>query len=286
MRRFLIKTFKVVGYILVGLLVTILILINIFFKPKTDDDIRKIFSEGNITLQLKTRKFKDVNFRVILTRKELDTTLPNLVFIHGSPGSAMDFKRYLLDKDLNTKANLIAFDRVGYGKWNVGDIRKISFEVAMLNSLTSEMDISNTILVGYSYGAPVALASKKEYKKIVLCAPAVYSEVEPMFWMLNFYKWKVTRWLMPNLLKAASKEKLQHQNDLREFEQSWGDNASDIYVIHGDKDWIVPYENSLFIQNQFPKERFELITLKEAGHELIWSRFDEIKRELLKVIEE
>ncbi len=286
MRRFLIKTFKVVGYILVGLLVTILILINIFFKPKTDDDIRKIFSEGNITLQLKTLKFKDVNFRVILTRKELDTTLPNLVFIHGSPGSAMDFKRYLLDKDLNTKANLIAFDRVGYGKWNVGDIRKISFEVAMLNSLTSEMDISNTILVGYSYGAPVALASKKEYKKIVLCAPAVYSEVEPMFWMLNFYKWKVTRWLMPNLLKAASKEKLQHQNDLREFEQSWGDNASDIYVIHGDKDWIVPYENSLFIQNQFPKERFELITLKEAGHELIWSRFDEIKRELLKVIEE
>lgn len=286
MRRFLIKTFKIVGYILVGLLVTILILINVFFKPKTDDDIRKIFSEGNITLQLKTRKFKDVNFRVISTRKELDTTLPNLVFIHGSPGSAMDFERYLLDKDLNLKANLISFDRVGYGESNIGDIRKISFEVAMLNSLISEMDISNTILVGYSYGGPVALASKKEYKKIVLCAPAVYSEVEPMFWMLNFYKWKATRWLMPNLLKAASKEKLQHRENLRELEQNWGDNASDIYVIHGDKDWIVPYENSLFIQNQFPKERFELITLKEAGHELIWSRFDEVKRELLKVINE
>ena len=286
MRHFLVKTFKIVCFILLVLLIALLILIHIFFKPKTDDDIRKIFSEVNITLQLKTRKFKDVNFRVISTRKELDTTLPNLVFIHGSPGSAMDFKRYLLDEDLNLNANLIAFDRIGYGLSNIDDIRSISFETALLNSLTSELNISKTILVGYSYGAPVALASKKEYKKIVLCAPAVYSEVEPMFWMLNFYKWKVTRWLMPNLLKAASKEKLQHKDDLREFEQSWGDIASDIYVIHGDKDWIVPYENSLFIQDQFPKERFELITLKEAGHELIWSRFDEIKRELLKVIKE
>jgi len=286
MRRFLKKAAKVIGAIFFGLVVVFLILIHIFFKPKSDDDIRKIFAESNVDVQIDYENFKDKSFRVISTREELDTTLPNLVFVHGSPGSAMDFKQYLLDRDLNAIANLIAFDRVGYNPQSVGDIQSISFEMELLNSLTSKLDPKKTILVGYSYGGPVALASNKNYKKIVLCAPAVYSEVEPMFWFLNFYRWKATRWLMPDLLKAATKEKIQHRTDLKTMEQSWSQNPSDIYVIHGDKDWIVPYENSLFIQKQFPKEQFELITLKEAGHELIWSRFAEVKRELIKVMKD
>ena len=107
-----------------------------------------------------------------------------------------------------------------------------------------------------------------------------------MFWFLNFYRWKATRWLIPDLLKAASKEKLQHIEDLKGIEQNWIENPSKIISIHGDADKIVPYENSLFIQNQFAKEQFELISLKEAGHELIWSRFEEVKEELIKVIED
>ena len=286
MNRLFVKVLKIITSILFGLLIVILILINIFFKPKSDENIRKVFKETNITLQLETRKFNDISFRVISTRKEIDTTLPNIVFVHGSPGSAMDFEHYLLDEKLNLKANLIAFDRVGYGVSNIGDIRSIVFETELLNSLTSSLNVSKTILVGYSYGGPIALASKKKYKKIVLCAPAVYAEVEPIFWFLNFYKWKAVSWLMPDLLKAASKEKLQHIDDLRNMELNWKDNTSEIHVIHGDEDRIVPYENSLFIQNQFPKNQFELITLKGAGHALIWSRYEEIKNELIKIIEE
>lgn len=286
MLKFLKKTVKVIGFIFLGLLIVFLILIHIFFKPKLDDDIRESFQESNLNVQINYENFRDKSFRVISTRKHIDTTLPNLVFVHGSPGSAMDFKRYLLDEDLNNKANLIAYDRVGYNPLSVGDIQSIAFEAALLNSLTSKLDVEKTILVGYSYGGPVALASKNNYKNIVLCAPAVYSEVEPMFWFLNFYRWKATRWLIPDLLKAASKEKLQHKKDLKGIEQNWIQNPSKIISIHGDADRIVPYENSLFIQNQFANEQFELITLKEAGHELIWSRFEEVKEELIKVIED
>lgn len=286
MRRFFAKILKIVSAIFFGLLLIFIIFINVFFKPIADDEIRELFSKENSSLQLENKEYKGYSFRVISTQKKLDTTIPNLVFIHGSPGSAMDFKRYLFDADLNAKANLIAFDRVGYSPSTIGDIQGISFEVDLLNSLTSKLDVSKTILVGYSYGGPIALASKKNYKKVVLCAPAVSAEAEPMFWFLNLYKWKLTRRLMPDLLKAASKEKLLHPSELRKFEKKWRENPSEIYVIHGDKDWIVPYENSVFIKNQFPKEKFELITLKEASHDLIWTRFDEIKNELIKVIEE
>ena len=88
------------------------------------------------------------------------------------------------------------------------------------------------------------------------------------------------------MMKSASIEKLNHPQDLKTMEQYWSENPSDIFVIHGDKDWIVPYENSLFIESQFPKNQFKLLTLKQASHDLIWSRFEEIKNELINVIEE
>lgn len=286
MLRFFKKTAKIVGVIILVLMTVFLILIHVFFKPKSDADIHDIFQEFDATVQIDTKSFQNKNVRVISSQKELDATLPNIVFVHGSPGSSMDFKRYLMDKDLNEKANLISFDRVGYNLENIGDIQTISKEAEILNSITSKLNIANTIIVGYSYGGAVALASKKHYKKIVLCAPAIYSEVEPMFWFLNFYKWKVTRWLIPEFLKAASIEKLQHREDLKTLEKKWTENQSNIVSIHGDADRIVPYENSLFIQKQFSREQFEIITLEKASHDLIWSRFDQIKKELIKVLED
>lgn len=284
MQRFFKKLLKIVTILFFGVLITFLVLINIFFQPKSDDEIRAIFSEANVELKLEYQEFDEQQFRVISTRKELDTMLPNLIFIHGSPGSALDFKKYLLDVDLNSNTNLIAYERVGYGDNNLGDVKNIDFEVSLLNSITEQFNNKKTILAGYSYGGPIALASQKEYKKVVLLAPSLYADVEPMFWFLNFYKWGITRWMMPKMLQAASKEKLNHPSDLKNHEQNWNKNPSSIYVIHGDNDWIVPYENSILLQKQFDADKFELLTLNEAGHDLIWTRFDEIKFELLKVI--
>jgi pimeloyl-ACP methyl ester carboxylesterase len=280
--RLLKKILKITAYIFLALLIVFLMLIHFVFQPKSDKKIRE--SIEGITLIHKS--FDSFSYRLISSKKELDTTLPNLLFVHGSPGSMLDYEAYFNDEELNKKANLITYERVGYGIDNAGDIQDIAFEAKLLNSLTDSIGVSNTILVGYSYGGPIALASQKKYKKVVLLAAAVYSEVEPMFWFLNFYKWKVTRWLIPKKLQSASKEKLQHQDDLRKHQENWSDNPSEIYVIHGDKDWIVPYGNSEFLEQQFASNKFEMLILKDAGHELIWSRFDEIKSELIKVIEE
>lgn len=280
--RLLKKLFKITSYILIGLLVVFLIAIQFVFKSSSDVTIKEELK--NITLT--HHKFNNYNYRKISTFQRLDTTIPTLVFVHGSPGSMLDFKAYFKDTTLIKKANLISYERVGYGIDNIGEIQTLNSEVELLNSITETLPISNTILAGYSYGGPIALASKKKYKKVVLLAPAVYSEVEPMFWFLNFYKWKATRWLMPKILQGASKEKMQHQDELRKFQEKWSDNPSEIHVVHGDEDWIVPYSNSEFIQQQFDSSQLELVTLKGVGHDLIWSNFEDIKSEFLKVIEE
>jgi pimeloyl-ACP methyl ester carboxylesterase len=199
----------------------------------------------------------------------------------------MDFERYLKDSLLKTNANLFSYDRIGYGIYHTGDVQaSIEFERAMLEGLITELPIENTILVGYSYGGPVVLASHRKYKKLVLLAPAVSSTDESEPWALNLYKWRLTRWMVPKTWRAASIEKMTHAQDLISFEKQYVMNPSEVLCIHGDEDWIVPYQNSLFLKNNLVSERFKLVTLKETGHGLVWSQFEAIRDQILAQIKQ
>ncbi|PKP10071.1 MAG: hypothetical protein CVU08_13925 [Bacteroidetes bacterium HGW-Bacteroidetes-3] len=278
---------KIVGWLFAVILGVFIVFFYRFSSPKSDAEIQKEFAKNNVAVFIKQHQFKSQRFRVLEFQKEIDTTLPTIVFVHGSPGSILDFKKYCSDADLRGKANLITYERVGYGIDETGNVQEsIAFETALLEDLLIDLDKRKTILVGYSYGGPIALASKYKYKKIVLLAPAVYSKVEPMPWILNFYRWKTTRWLLPDIWKAASKEKLSHKKDLLNFENNWKDNPSKILSVHGNNDWIVPYENSLYLKEKFPSKQFELVTLEDAGHGLVWSHFTAIKNILLQQLKE
>jgi len=277
------KILKIVGIIFIVLLVAVYVLFVNFSKRKSNDAIIADFKEDFYQPNIKTNTYKDFTYRVVSMQKEIDITLPTLVFVHGAPGSSLDFKKYLADSLLNTKANMISYDRIGYNFEDKYLAQKsIKFDVEILNDVVKSLQKENTILVGYSYGGPIVLAVKEKYKKVLLLAPAVYSKVEPMPWMLNFYKWKLTKWLVPAIWESASEEKMNHKEELQKFENNWTDNPSSIISIHGNTDGIVPYENSLFIEKQFPKEQFELLTINDAGHGLVWSNFDFIRLQFLK----
>jgi pimeloyl-ACP methyl ester carboxylesterase len=279
------KVLKIVGIVFIVLLIAVYVLFVNFSKRKSNEDLIADFKGSFHQPNIKINTYKDFKYRVVSMQKEIDTTLPTLVFVHGAPGSSLDFKKYLADSLLNTKSNMISYDRIGYNFEDEHLAQKsIGFEVEVLKDVTKNLKKENTILVGYSYGGPIALAVKEKYKKILLLAPAVYSKVEPMPWMLNFYKWKLTRWLVPSVWKSASEEKMNHIEELQKIENNWTDNPSAIISIHGDVDGIVPHENSLFIEKQFPEEQFELVTINDAGHGLVWSNFDFIKSQFLKIL--
>lgn len=277
------KILKIIGVIFLLIFLVLVVLFYRFSTPKSDTKIIEIFEDENKEVYINHRTFDGFNYRIITVQKEIDTTLPTIVFVHGSIGSSLDFKKYMFDNKLSSKANLISYDRIGYGLEQTGKVQEsINLEKDLLEDLIEDLDTSKLILVGYSYGGPIVLASKKMYKKVVLLAPAVYSKVEPMPVALAIYKWKATRWLMPKVWQAASKEKLSHKRDLRKFENNWQLNPSKIISIHGDDDWIVPYENSLFIKENFSPLQFELVTLNGAGHGLVWTHFNEIKNILIQ----
>ena len=277
------KVLKITGITSFLLLLVFYGLFYTMTAPKSDEKVLEAFEELGETPVITRQKFKGFEYRKVAIVK--DTNLPSLVFVHGTIGSVLDFKRYMTDSSLLRRTNMLVYDRIGYNYKDKNDVQEsISFEVDMLEDMIKDLNPEKTILVGYSYGGPIALASKKKYKKIILFAPAVYAKVEPMPAMINVYKWQLTRWLVPPIWKQASKEKISHQKDLEKFEDSWTENPSEVLCVHGDADWIVPFANSKFLQNIFPEEQLTLQTISGAGHDLIWSEFAKLKRLLLNAV--
>ncbi len=279
------KFIKVTIAICAILLIALLIAAHVFLQPASDDKVRKELSEGISKPYILNKEYKGFKYRAIAMQKELDSTKPVLIFVHGSPGSSLDYKRYLNDTLLNEKFNLITYDRVGYGNDNLGKIQgSLVFELEILHHLIKDIPEEEIVLAGYSYGGPVVLASEKNYKYKVSMASAVVGEYEPMFGVLNFYKWKLTRPLVPAMFRAAAKEKFSHLEELPNYKDKWNVSPSKIINIHGNKDFIVPYANSEFLQDVIDKEKFKMVTIKGGGHDLIWSDFNLIKSEILKTI--
>jgi pimeloyl-ACP methyl ester carboxylesterase len=257
-----------------------------FTSPKSDDEILQEFKEEGLHPKVRHVRFKGNNVRVLQMKASPDPTLPTIFFIHGSPGSLMDFKRYLKDADLNARANIMAYERVGYGEERRGEVLpSVAAEVELFHHLSGHIPEKDLIPVGYSYGGTIVMASNKAYRKKIALAAAVRGELEPMFWGLNLYKWNWTRPLVPKVFRGAAEEKFRHLYELKEYDQVWARGNAPVVAIHGKKDRIVPYENSVYLEHLFSDTRFRLVSLDESGHALVWTDFDKIKSELIKSLD-
>ena len=117
--RILKRIFKIILIVVAVLFLGLLITAHIFMSPSSDEKILEKLNTSFSNPQVFYNDYKGFEYRIISMQKEVDTTLPILVFVHGSPGSAMDYQRYLKDSLLNAKSNIVAYERVGYGPNNL-----------------------------------------------------------------------------------------------------------------------------------------------------------------------
>ncbi|MGI9531338.1 alpha/beta fold hydrolase [Lutimonas sp.] len=277
------KIFKIIGWVFLILIGLFIVLLYYFTKPSTDAAIYEKFEDETHKPRISYVNFKGYQVRIVRMQEKRDSLLPTIFFVHGSPGSSMDFQRYLKDSMLNSKANLMTYDRVGYGPERTGEVLpSLDDEISLLHQIIRNENASTIILVGYSYGGTIVMASELAYKKKMALAASVRGDLEPMFWAMNLYKWKLTRPLIPKVFRGASIEKFRHVEELGHFENRWDLSPSKVLSIHGKQDFIVPFENSLFLKKKLSSSKFSLIPLEEGDHSLIWTNFDLIKNELIK----
>ncbi|MBK7862104.1 MAG: alpha/beta fold hydrolase [Archangiaceae bacterium] len=87
---------------------------------------------------------------------------PPVVFIHGNPGSCLDFEPVM--QQLSPQLRSYAFDRPGYG-WSPRPepVMGPRAQARFLHDAIRELGLVKPVIAGFSYGGPVALAYALDY---------------------------------------------------------------------------------------------------------------------------
>lgn len=222
-----------------------------------------------------------------------DTAQP-IIFIHGAPGSWDGYMNMLDDSALQHNFHLISVDRPGYGKSQKHPKKKTySLETqarTIMMALRSNHSQKQPIIVGRSYGAPVAAKIAALFpdkiQKIVLLSPAIDPETEKFWWFSKFGKVFLVRWFLPERMNTATDEKFAHVAELRKLLPDWQKIKSDVTVMAGGKDWIVDTTNFTFAKKMLTGKKAKFIFIPESGHLISYSRPDLVKKEFFEPMKE
>jgi len=248
------------------------------------DKTKSFFEEAHTTFVNEKFMLADHNINYIQTG---ETSKPTLVFVHGSPGSWDAFKEYLKDSLLLKKYRMIAIDRPGFGYSNFGEAEDLQTQSKLIDAfLKTKENKQPVILVGHSMGGPVitemATLSPERYKALVIIAGSIDPDAEkPENWR-KIIKVKPIRYLIPGAMRPANDELWLLKQDLVDLKPKLKNITSEVTIIHGTKDQLVPYSNVDFIQKQFVNaKRMDLISIKDANHFIPWTHFETIRDALL-----
>ncbi len=284
MRIYLIKLLR---FLPIYILLMIISTACVSFRD-SDNKVFREFKKSGVTPQIYRISFEGKEIRYIVNNA-INKALPTIIFIHGAPGSANNYFRYLQDKELGEKANLISVDRLGYGYSSHGKAEtSIEMQAKSIFAVAEAHELSNLILVGWSYGVPIGAKMAYLYPEVkhsVFVAGAISPEDEKYFGIAKMASWKLTKWMVPKPLKVANDEKIVHADELTIMLNDWQEISSPITYYHGTKDKIVPYENMHFIKSKVSDTILKAVSLEGMNHFILSKKYQVVKEELLQILE-
>ncbi len=208
-------------------------------------------------------------------------TLPAVLFIHGSPGAWDAFIHFFTDSSLYNRAQLIAADRPGFGKSNLGEpepsLKAQASALAPLLRLGRSGGIK-PILVGHSLGGPVAVRLAMDYPDdvggLILVAPSIDPDLEKKEWYRPIGNVFPFRQLLPVELDVSNREIMPLKRELQQMIPLWATIRIPVTVIQGEDDPLVPPGNAAFAKRMLVNAPVIIQMIPNMNHFIPWSRPD------------
>ena len=213
-------------------------------------------------------------------------TKPLIVFIHGSPGTAQDFSKYLGDSTLLAHFQMISVDRLGFGGSGLLPVPNLTKQANAVGQVLLKAPSVPVCLVGHSYGGPVALRLALDFpaqvSAVVLLAPAIDPALEKDEWQRPLLKMWLPRHILPNSLLNSNEEISMLKADLTAMEPKLKNIDQPIMHIHGTKDMFVQFANLAYTKRLLTHASYlKTIEIQKANHFIPWTHYDLVKEELL-----
>jgi len=218
-------------------------------------------------------------------------SLPLVVFVHGSPGSADACLDYLADTNLSLRARLAAVDRPGFGYTDFGK-PEISLEAqaadvhAVMEHLSPNRRV---ILVGHSLGGPLIVRVAMDYPErvagLVIVAGSVDPSLEPHPWWEPVVDAPPVRWLIPKSLWASNHEIRYAEDELKKMLPFWAGIRCPVRILHAQNDRLVPVGNVDFARRMLTGCSDLKVTIYPDGdHFIMWSKEEGVRGAILDLL--
>lgn len=200
-----------------------------------------------------------------------------VVFLHGSPGVAEEWAGFLAQGPAGQYR--IAVDRPGFGE---------SIEQEPVLSLEEQADAiapllgEGSVVVGYSYGGPVAMRLAVDYPgkvhSLVLVGSAGDPEQEDTHPLQLLAATPYFSLLLPVELANANAELLALRPELEKLAGDLARIEAPVTIVQGLRDTLVPPENAVFISARLsPAMRARVLLVEDGDHFLPWTHRDLIE---------
>jgi len=199
-----------------------------------------------------------------------DEDAPTLVFLHEGLGSVSSWRDFPKRLTLLTGCNALVYSRAGYGKSAPARLpRPVRFmhdEAELLADLVAQIGIRESILVGHSDGASIALIYAGSGKAaglrgLVLEAPHVFTEPS-------------------GLASIARMAEAYRETDLRQrLARHHGENTDNAFRGWNDV-WLNPEFRDWNIEDLLPEVKVPILILQGEDDEYgTWRQVEAIRRQ-------
>ena len=224
--------------------------------------------------------------RIAAPNPSVADTLPIVLFVHGSPGAWDAFIGFFADSSLYNHAQLVAVDRLGFGKSGLGNPEPSLQKQAAALAPLLHLNLQKPIVVGHSLGGPVAVRLAMDYPDevggLILVAPSIDPALEKQEWYRPLGRAFPIRHWLPTELNVSNREILPLKGELQQMLPRWASITVPVTIIQGEDDNLVPPGNALFAKQMLTHAPVTVEMIPAMNHFIPWRRPDLIHNAILR----
>ena len=276
--------------VLVFLIVTLLVADRFVQFRMDDKDLTKWFEDRHVEPRI---GYYDAGGRKVRYMGVGNSPEATLLFIHGAPSSMSYWRPYLSDSVLLSRATMYAVDRPGYGYSGLGDpLPDIAAQAAAIKVILDSLHRANrpVIVVGVSYGAPIACRLTMDYPELVdgliVMAPPLGPGRERYFWFTYPVESPVIHWVVPRMLQTANREKVHHKEELTKMLPLWERIRVPVMYMQGQQDGLVDTSNATFARQHLTNApSLDIQMIPGRGHLIAFDEKDRVVKMIVRMID-